>query len=134
MKAPSGGLTPPSQLRRLKFDSNTAAKFEVVVAAGDELEVSEDVAAQLQRAGNFRDPADVPEPGPRVVLDENGEVDYEASPPEALAMLGLTQPVGTVDAKSSKAELVAYAEASGIDLGDAKTKAEIVAVLFPPES
>lgn len=91
MKPPSGALTPPSRLR-LKHDSVSAEKIELVIAAGDELEVSEDLAAQLVAAGNFRDPADVPEPGPQVVLDQNGEVDFEASPREALDILGLTPP------------------------------------------
>jgi hypothetical protein len=119
-------------MMRLKFDSMQPARIEVTFWPGDEIECSGQLADQLSRFVNFRDPADVPEPAPQVVLDANGEVDYDASPPEALAVLGLTAPEKepSVSEKSAKADLVAYADASGIDLGDATTKAEIVAVLF----
>lgn len=82
MKPPTPGL------RRLVNDSHDVAKVSLVVPPGDELEVSEDVAAQLQAAGHFVDPATVPPSPPQVVKDANGEVDYEASDPKAILAAG----------------------------------------------
>lgn len=67
-------LNPPAAgLRRLHLNSKSAAKVALVVAPGDVLEVSDEVAAQLVRQGNFDDgdpqfdptfPAPEPEPEP----------------------------------------------------------------------
>lgn len=79
-------------LHRLKNDSHDVAKVAIAIPAGDEVEVSEVVAGQLGEQGNFRDPDDVPEPAPQVVRDENGEIDVEASDPDALAAAGVVAP------------------------------------------
>jgi hypothetical protein len=42
-------------LRTIHNGSNSVAKASIVVAVGDELTVSDDVAAQLQRDGAFKD-------------------------------------------------------------------------------
>ena len=86
MKPPSGALTPPARLRRVNHSVSTA-RVDLRVAPGDELEVSEAVAAQL--GAEFKDPAEVPEPAPRVVRTADGEIDYDATAPEALAAAGL---------------------------------------------
>jgi len=60
-------------LHRLTHDSAQATKVELTIPPGDELEVSDDVAAQLHAAStHFRDPADVPAPSRQVVKDADG--------------------------------------------------------------
>lgn len=81
MKPPSPGL------HRFVNDSRDVAKVQLVIPAGDELEVSDAVAAQLP--GNFKDPAVVPESPPQIVKNANGEVDFAASSDEALIAAGL---------------------------------------------
>ena len=86
--------TPTPGLRRFVNNSQDVAKVQLVIPPGDELEVSDAVAAQLETGpGNFDDPADVPERRPQVVKDADGEIDYDATSDEALAALGLTRPV-----------------------------------------
>lgn len=53
------------KLRRLRNDSRTTTKVSLSIPAGDELEVSDNVGAQLQAASNaFKgaEPAAVPAP------------------------------------------------------------------------
>lgn len=99
MKPPSGALTPPARLRRVNHSVSTA-RVDLRVEPGDELEVSEAVAAQL--GPEFQDPADVPDPAPQVVRDENGEIDYDATDPEALRAAGLERPA--VDPPAAESE------------------------------
>lgn len=68
------GLKPVTGgLHRLKNDSAQVAKIQLNIPPGDELEVSDEVAAQLHAAStHFKDPADVPIPGPQVEKDANG--------------------------------------------------------------
>lgn len=59
LKSPSPRLkTPVPGLHRLRNNSKQPAKVSVTVAPGDELEVSDDVAAQLQAASSAIKPAD----------------------------------------------------------------------------
>lgn len=69
------GLNPVNGgLHRLKNDSVQPAKVELTILPGDELEVSDDVAAQLAAAStHFVDPATVPEPARQIVKNEHGE-------------------------------------------------------------
>jgi hypothetical protein len=62
-------------LHRIKHDSAQPTKVEITVPAGDELEVSEDVAAQLRVAStHFVDPDSVDVPPRQLVKNESGEV------------------------------------------------------------
>lgn len=68
------GLNPVTGgLHRLKHDSAQPSKILLVIPPGDELEVSDDLAAQLAAAStHFVDPSTVP-PSPRqIVKDANG--------------------------------------------------------------
>lgn len=84
------GLNPiQAGLHRLKHDSAQPSKITLVIPPGDELEVSDEIAAQLHAAStHFRDPADVPVPGPQREKDANGvpiveEVAEEPKPKKA---------------------------------------------------
>ena len=81
------GLKPVTGgLHRLKNDSAQVAKIQLNIPPGDELEVSDEVAAQLHAAStHFKDPVDVPEPGPQVEKDANGVPVEEATKPKAPA-------------------------------------------------
>ena len=50
MNAPTPGL------KRLRHNANSPKRVEVIVPAGDELEVSDEVAAQLQAADSHFQP------------------------------------------------------------------------------
>lgn len=74
LNPPVPGLTAPqSALRRISYDATSAAKVSLIVQPGDQLEVSDDVAAQLLAAsGQFKDtdaakpePADEPDERPK---------------------------------------------------------------------
>ncbi|WP_028192943.1 hypothetical protein [Salinispora pacifica] len=55
------GLTPPAAgLKRLRHNAISPTRVEVTVPAGDELEVSDAVAAQLRAADPHFQPADKP--------------------------------------------------------------------------
>jgi hypothetical protein len=87
------------------------------------------------KAGPFstRDSGDVHwDEGQEVELDD-AEAEYRNHDSEGLLVPidDVSEEAAAVGPDSTKAELVAYAEANGIDLVDARTKAEIVAVLFP---
>lgn len=129
-------------LRRLKNDSHDVAKVALTIPAGDVVEVSDDVAAQLEAQGNFRDPETVPEVAPQIVKDANGQPAgmSDGSPlPDGLAEdLGLVEaPQGAAlapdFAKMTKAELLAFAAAQnpaiGVDstLRAAEVRAAVVA-------
>lgn len=72
-------LNPISPRLRVVHNSRDPRRVELTVAAGDELEVSEDVAAQLTAASTHFQVAEVIEPAPEpepkpapVVVDEMG--------------------------------------------------------------
>lgn len=49
---------PAPGLRRVRHNANSPKRVELIVPAGDELEVSEEVAAQLQAADPHFQPVD----------------------------------------------------------------------------
>lgn len=52
---------PAAGLRRLRHNANSPRRVEIIVPAGDELEVSAEVAAQLQAADtHFQPVAELP--------------------------------------------------------------------------
>lgn len=56
-------LKPPTPgLRRLFNGSNSTARVEILVPAGDTLEVSDVVAEQLAQRGEFKEAAAAPAP------------------------------------------------------------------------
>jgi hypothetical protein len=63
--------TPTPGLRTLSYDARSPAKVTLVVQPGDRLDVSDDVAAQLQQqSAQFKSPAPVaakPDPAPAPV-------------------------------------------------------------------
>jgi hypothetical protein len=70
------GLKPITPgLRRIKHDSAQPTKVEITVPPGDELEVSDEVLAQLEAAStHFVDPDTVEPPARQLVKNEHGEV------------------------------------------------------------
>lgn len=128
-------LKPPVPgLRPLMLDSKSTAKVALNVAPGDVLAVSDDLAAQLQAA----DPHFVDHDEDKVAVFEQIAEDQAAAEAAQAAVISAGNPDGdagvpVVTQSSTKKKLVAHAEARGIDLGDASTKAEIVAVIFPDE-
>jgi hypothetical protein len=122
MKIPIPGLRP------LFNNAKAVTKVSLAVQPGDVLIVSDDVAAQLEGSDVAFQAYDA----------DQVKALADAYAADAAAAAGASQADEATDtdevtAKSTKDELVAYADAKGIDLGDANTKAEIVAVLFPAE-
>lgn len=68
------GLNPVSGgLHRLKHDSAQPTKVTLTILPGDELAVSDDLAAQLALAStHFVDPASVPVPARQIVKNQAG--------------------------------------------------------------
>lgn len=69
------GLKPITPgLHRIKHDSAQPTKVEITIPPGDELEVSDDVLAQLEASsGHFVDPDTVEVPPRQLVKNEHGE-------------------------------------------------------------
>lgn len=70
------GLKPITPgLHRIKHDSAQPTKVEITIPPGDELEVSDEIRAQLEAAsGHFVDPDTVEVPPRQLVKNESGEV------------------------------------------------------------
>lgn len=51
---------PAAGLRRIRHNANSPKRVELIIAGGDELAVSEDVAAQLAAADSHFQPVDEP--------------------------------------------------------------------------
>lgn len=81
LNAPTPGLTATqSGLRRIFYDARSAAKVELVVQPGDELEVSDDVAEQLLRSSAQFKQVDEPVSEP-----DQGEDDEKPTPKKRAA-------------------------------------------------
>lgn len=74
LNPPTPGLTATkSGLRRIFYDARSAAKIALVVQPGDELEVSDDVAAQLLKASpQFKSAATSDDTGEKNASNESG--------------------------------------------------------------
>lgn len=76
LKPPTSGLkSPVPGLRRLRNDSKQPAKVSVIVAPGDELEVSDDLASQLQAASGAIKPAEGLAPFPDLSSEPEAPAD-----------------------------------------------------------
>lgn len=79
---------PNPGLRRLWHNSNQPAKVQVTIQPGDELEVSDDVAAQLTAASTHF--VDGPPPAP--ASEPTGSAEGAADQPAAKAPAGKARP------------------------------------------
>lgn len=82
-----------TQLRTIHNGSRDVAKVQVVIPPGDELQVSEQVAAQLQRDGAFKDGPPSAELLSALEADEATERSKAAHPSMAPPQLTVVPPV-----------------------------------------